>query len=259
MKPRVLFLVLALASVGVVPLAAGAQVTCVTDDSGDAPAGYDIVEMCVSAGGEDPVELVFGIVEPAADLTLSWQTEGWAVATDGTTTTVTIDGQAVECDAATSSRSDSELFQSFVPARCLPDGPADVIGASTDAEGAPLDTTAVAMTEVPASGGGGGAGPGDGFTRLAGASRIETAVAISRDSYPSGAAAVLLADAGNPVDALPASRSAYSGPILYVPSCGDLPQVVADEIARLQPTDIIVLGGTGAICDDMGDQAVAAR
>lgn len=93
--------------------------------------------------------------------------------------------------------------------------------------------------------------------RLAGITRIETAVEISKYNFPEGAPTAYLAQSEDYPDAL-AGGTVTDGPILLVPPCGDLPQVVADELARLMPDTVIALGGQQAICDSMLDQAVAA-
>lgn len=93
--------------------------------------------------------------------------------------------------------------------------------------------------------------------RLAGPDRFATAVAISADAFPQGAPVVYLARADAFADALAAS-SLSRGPVLLVPACGSLPAVVGQEIARLNPTEVVALGGPAAICDDMLTQAAAA-
>ena len=47
------------------------------------------------------------------------------------------------------------------------------------------------------------------------------------------------------------------GPILLVPTC-ELPAVVADELARLHPGEVIALGGPAAVCDDVLTAAAIA-
>lgn len=93
--------------------------------------------------------------------------------------------------------------------------------------------------------------------RLAGASRIETAVAISQQRFPNAAQAVYLASAGVFADALAGAPMAFDGPVLLVPR-DTLPAAVRDEIARLQPSYLVVLGGTGAIAQTVEDEARAA-
>src|SRR5690625_1130577 len=58
--------------------------------------------------------------------------------------------------------------------------------------------------------------------RVFGENRLETAVAIAQRSFPSGAGVVYLARADQFADAL-AAGTLVDGPILLVPSCGDLP------------------------------------
>lgn len=86
--------------------------------------------------------------------------------------------------------------------------------------------------------------------RLAGASRIDTAIAISAARFPDGAPVVYLARADVLADAV-AAGTLPDGPILLVPTCGELPPSVAAEIARLGPDRVVGLGGPDAICDSM--------
>lgn len=94
--------------------------------------------------------------------------------------------------------------------------------------------------------------------RLAGTTRIGTAVEISQQAFPDGAAQVYLARSDVLADAV-AGGVLTDGPILLVPSCGDLPGLVAEEIGRLAPDGITALGGDAAICDDIVIQAALAN
>ena len=94
--------------------------------------------------------------------------------------------------------------------------------------------------------------------RLAGATRIETAVAISRAAFPEAADAVHLARADVAADALAAGALA-DGPVLLVPSCGPVPAAVAEEIRRLDPDEVVALGGPTAVCEDLLADAAAGR
>lgn len=85
-------------------------------------------------------------------------------------------------------------------------------------------------------------------SRLAGADRYATAVEISERAFPESAPVVYVARADAFADAL-AGGSLTDGPVLLVPSCGTVPAVVRAEIRRLAPSEIIALGGTGAVCD----------
>lgn len=100
--------------------------------------------------------------------------------------------------------------------------------------------------------------PGDPVptSRLAGPTRIDTAVAISQRAFPSGAPTAYLANADVTVDAV-AGGSLTDGPVLLVPTC-TLPDEVAAELARLAPGEVIALGGAAAICDDVLAEAAQA-
>lgn len=86
--------------------------------------------------------------------------------------------------------------------------------------------------------------------RLSGADRFETAVEVSQFRYPDGAEHVYIAAAGTTAgafaDALVATP--LDGPILLVPSCDGVPDVVADEVRRLAPAQVTVIGGEAAVC-----------
>ena len=86
--------------------------------------------------------------------------------------------------------------------------------------------------------------------RLAGPDRYATAVAISRNVFPSGAPIVFLARADSFADAL-AGGTLSRGPILLVPSCGTVPSVVLDEVRRLGASEVVALGGGSAVCDSV--------
>src|SRR5690349_20863083 len=94
--------------------------------------------------------------------------------------------------------------------------------------------------------------------RYGGASRFETAVLISQAAWPDGAVDVFLARADEFADALAGSSLVSTGPILLVPSCGEIPQVVLDEINRLQPNRVVALGGVSAVCDQVVSDSVDA-
>lgn len=93
--------------------------------------------------------------------------------------------------------------------------------------------------------------------RVAGATRVETAVAVAQRAFPDGAAAAYLARADDFADAL-AAGALRDGPVLLVPSCGALPDVVAAELARLAPDEVLALGGPAAVCDELLAQAATA-
>jgi len=104
--------------------------------------------------------------------------------------------------------------------------------------------------------------------RLAGADRYATAVAISRERYADGMldgalefdnyATVLVASGENYPDALAGSFLAgvANAPILLTRSLS-LPAVTAEELRRLAPDNVVVLGGTGAVADAVIDEIEA--
>jgi putative cell wall-binding protein len=93
-------------------------------------------------------------------------------------------------------------------------------------------------------------------TRLAGGDRFETAVLISR-GFEAGVPVVYIANGYTLVDALTVSPVA-DGPILTVPGDGVLPAFVADELARLDPESVVVLGGLGSVSSSMEAQVMEA-
>jgi extracellular elastinolytic metalloproteinase len=101
---------------------------------------------------------------------------------------------------------------------------------------------------------------GDGqVRRLAGRTRIETAVEVSRASFPAGADTVVLARSDLYPDALAGSPLAFDSeaPILVTPP-GSLAPPVAAEIDRLQASTVILLGGRQALSGSVAE-AVRAR
>lgn len=89
-------------------------------------------------------------------------------------------------------------------------------------------------------------------TKIAGADRITTAIEASKKAFPSGATTVVIATAFNWPDALGGSAlaGAMRGPILLV-APDSLSPAVAAEIDHLNATKAIVLGGTGAVSNDV--------
>ena len=88
------------------------------------------------------------------------------------------------------------------------------------------------------------------FTRLAGADRYATAAAISAASYPAGVAAVYVATGADYPDALAAGPAATraGGPVLLVTG-NRIPAATVQELQRLRPARIVVLGGPGVVSD----------
>lgn len=84
--------------------------------------------------------------------------------------------------------------------------------------------------------------------RLSGADRYATAVEISQRAFPSTNSNVVIASGVNFPDALAAGPAAsyLDGPLLLT-NPAVLPTVVRDELLRLDPDTIYIVGGTGAV------------
>lgn len=91
-----------------------------------------------------------------------------------------------------------------------------------------------------------------------GANRFETAAAISRSTFTPGVAVAYLATGSTFPDALSGGALAgrNGGPILLV-GADSIPAATADELARLRPAQIVVLGGTGVISENVRAAAAA--
>lgn len=128
----------------------------------------------------------------------------------------------------------------------------DSSGAYDGAKRSSIAPTLPFEATVPANCGGINLASVDGQAvgRLGGATRFETAVQISQKMFPNGATEVYLARSDVFADAV-VGGTLTEGPILLVPSCGELPGSVAQELARLNPTEIIALGGDSAVCDEI--------
>ena len=93
-------------------------------------------------------------------------------------------------------------------------------------------------------------GSGQGVDRIAGQTRAETAAALSRSTFLPKPPAVFVATAGNFPDALAGGSAATlaGSPVLLVEP-GSVPTATADELRRLQPSNIVVLGGAAAVSE----------
>jgi putative cell wall-binding protein len=92
--------------------------------------------------------------------------------------------------------------------------------------------------------------------RAAGGSRYDTSVAVAEywSRNRSDAEEVYLARGDSYADAL-AAGTLTKGPILLVPSCGQMPESVRLEILKLDPDTVYALGGSRAVCNEMLEQA----
>ena len=86
--------------------------------------------------------------------------------------------------------------------------------------------------------------------RLAGADRFETAAQVSRAGFPDGAGIAYLVTGSNFPDALAGGVLAAraGGPVLLV-THGEIPAATAAELARLRPSQILIIGGPGVVSD----------
>ncbi len=100
---------------------------------------------------------------------------------------------------------------------------------------------------------------GGGVTRLAGGDRYTTAARLAQVFWPTTTPVVYLATGRNFPDALAGVPAAGrdSAPLLLVePTC--MPTATKRELDRLQPTTIVVLGGTGTVSATAASRVVCA-
>jgi len=92
--------------------------------------------------------------------------------------------------------------------------------------------------------------------RVEGANRYSTAAAVSARTFAPGVSAVYLASGTDFPDALSGAAAAgkVNAPVLLT-TPGSLPDATRQELARLKPQRIIVLGGTVAVSDAVLNQA----
>ena len=105
----------------------------------------------------------------------------------------------------------------------------------------------------------GGYATGGSVTRMAGADRFATAVAISRASTGDDAPRTVYVATGlNFADGLSGTPAAAraNGPLLILPSA-TLTTAIADELRRLNPPRVVILGGTVAVSSALADQIAA--
>jgi putative cell wall-binding protein len=96
-------------------------------------------------------------------------------------------------------------------------------------------------------------------TRLHGADRYDTSAAVSARTFPGGAAIAYVASGETFPDALSAGSVAggQRGPILLTRGTA-LPAAVRDELVRLSPTSIVIVGGPGAVSAGVAAQITSA-
>ena len=89
-------------------------------------------------------------------------------------------------------------------------------------------------------------------TRIAGTNRFDTAVEVSKAVFDAGTSVVHVATGAGFADALAGGPVAgvAGGPILLV-SRDEIAESTAAELTRLDPDKIVILGGTGAVSDQV--------
>ncbi|WP_292831392.1 cell wall-binding repeat-containing protein [Microbacterium sp.] len=88
--------------------------------------------------------------------------------------------------------------------------------------------------------------------RIEGADRYETAAAISTQTNPQSSATVYLASGEHYPDSVVGSPLAAHGEsALLMTSRTSLPPATASRLVALKPSRVVVLGGTGAVADDV--------
>ena len=91
--------------------------------------------------------------------------------------------------------------------------------------------------------------------RIGGISRYHTAVEVSKEYFPSGASTVYVAAGTNFPDALSAAPAAASidAPLLLIEPTG-VPEVVWEELVRLDPDQILLIGGPAVLSETVEAQ-----
>lgn len=174
----------------------------------------------------------FGIVfsEPVADLTLddlsvTGTSTGWTLT--NLTGSASVWHVTMHADAPTDGSVQVTLAAGAVTDRAGRPGPAGAVASSTIEWDADLAGT---------------------VTRIAGADRYETAASISAATFAPGVPVAFVATGAKAADSLAGSVAAAlgGGPLLLIPA-GSIPGSVASELTRLNPGQIVILGGNGAI------------
>jgi putative cell wall-binding protein len=94
--------------------------------------------------------------------------------------------------------------------------------------------------------------------RISGSDRYSAASAISRAAYPSGAPVVFIASGTKFPDALSAAPvAALMGGPLLITLPDRLPESTRTELERLDPSDIVVVGGVNSVSDVVFDELSA--
>ena len=91
--------------------------------------------------------------------------------------------------------------------------------------------------------------------RISGADRFDTAVELSKKSFPNGAETVIVASGTEHADALAGVplAAAYNAPILLCTK-NNITDGTLNEIKRLKASNVIILGGPNAVSNDVSDK-----
>lgn len=248
----------------------GQATGCFTDPAGDAqPSDFpraDLTRFCLDHTGSG-VALSAEAVQPTDPATdTNWEGAtgvAWGLDTNGDSTpefeVTYVQGRVVVHDAAEQLRCertpaflDSRTYYVMLPVACVGGATSLRVQAFMIYDSNPDDPDAPVYEDITAFAGPVVADPLSKpapipTSRLAGTDRFTTAVAISKNAFPSGAPVVYVARADGYADAL-AGGTLTRGPILLVPRCGTVPAAVKAEVARLAPTEIVALGGDSAVC-----------
>jgi len=97
------------------------------------------------------------------------------------------------------------------------------------------------------------------LTRLAGATRYDTAIEVSKAAFPSGSSTLFVAFGENFPDGLAAGPAAIQlkGPILLTPTAA-MDAATLAEAQRLKPSKIIVVGGSDVVSNNVMTQLTTA-
>ncbi|MBM3210461.1 cell wall-binding repeat-containing protein [Candidatus Saccharibacteria bacterium] len=93
------------------------------------------------------------------------------------------------------------------------------------------------------------------LTRLAGQSRYDTAVSVSKADYPQTSPVVYVSNGDAYADAIAGTQQGAKGPLLYI-NKDSIPAVVTAELKRLKPQQVIVIGDVSVVSQTAA-QAIA--
>ena len=139
--------------------------------------------------------------------------------------------------------------------------PADLASSSSlagQATTSPTPTPSATPTSTPTP------GPPLPLVRTGGGDRFETSALISAATFDEDAPVVYIASGANYPDALSAAAAAGAkdAPVLLVLK-DEVPQVIVDELTRLNPAHAVIVGGTDVISDKVqsvvGKYSVTSR